>query len=75
MRRLVDLIEVKIAEAKKQGGECKKEIEDADLLRGEISDLKAKLEEAEDRRLQAEEELENLRRRVAEMEHELKVIN
>ena len=65
IRQLIGLLRVKETEEEERGSSYEEDWKE--------SDLRAKLEEAEDRRMRAEEELKNLQSRVAEMENEEKV--
>ena len=62
VQQIANLLRVKEAEEKERGNSDEEEWEE--------SDLRARLEEAKDRRMRAEEELMNLISKVAEMENE-----
>ena len=62
VQQIASLLRVKEAEEKERGNSDEEEWEE--------SDLRARLEEAKDRKMKAEEELMNLMSKVAEMENE-----
>ena len=68
IRRLTSLCEAKEKEVEQGGSGCEERI---DWARGELSDMRAKLEEAEDRKMRAEEKLKTLQTRVMERESQM----
>ena len=68
IRRLTTLCKAQEEEVEQWGSECEERI---DWARGELSDMRVKLEEAEDRKMRAVEKLKTLQTRVMERESQM----